>query len=314
MDRRRTAERPAQFSLQAWRDIFYRVYDEIGKDEVSILAGGVAFFALFAVIPGVVALMSIYGLVAEPRDVQNQIEAVVSIVPPSARRLVRDQASEALLRSPDSLSITAVAGVLVSIWSVNKAMIALLSAINVAYNETKQRSFIRQYIVGLLWTLVALTAAAVAIALVVALPIVLDIIGLSHVSELIVSLVRWPVLFGLVLAGLAVLYRYGPVRKPAQWRWVLWGAGFATFLWILGSVGLSAYVSNFGDYDKVYGSLGAVIVLLLWFYLTAYVIILGAELNSEMEHQTCYDTTTGRFRPMGERGAYVADHLGEPHT
>jgi len=186
-----------------------------------------------------------------------------------------------------------------------------MSALNVVYHEPERRSYLRQSVTALVLTLGAILGALVALALVVALPIVLDKIGLGSQTKLIVSLIRWPILVGALLIALAVLFRFGPSREHPRWRWVSWGSVVASILWLIASVLFSVYVSHFGSYNKTYGSLAAVIILLLWFYLSAYIVLLAAELNAEMEHQTTRDTTTGAPRPLGERGAFVADTVGE---
>ena len=159
--------------------------------------------------------------------------------------------------------------------------------------------------------LVVIVAMIIAIGAIIIVPILLNMIGLGPVAETVLRILRWPILFGVALVVLAIIYRYGPSRAQARWRWVSWGAAVATAVWTLGSIAFSIYVQNFGSYNETYGSLGAVVILLMWFWLSAFIVLLGAELNSEMEHQTERDSTTGPTQPLGRRGAYVADHVGE---
>jgi membrane protein len=188
--------------------------------------------------------------------------------------------------------------------------VSLIEGMNIVYDETESRGFIRLNLVALALTLVLMLIALVSLALVAILPGLVGALGLTGMAFTLIQWLRWPLLALVVIGALAMLYRFGPSRDAPQWRWVSWGAGLATLLWILGSIGFSLYVRNFADYNQTYGSLGAVIILLMWFWLSAFVVLMGAELDAEMEHQTKVDTTRGESRPMGERGAHVADTLG----
>jgi membrane protein len=198
------------------------------------------------------------------------------------------------------------------LWSAGKGTGAVITALNIAYDQEETRGFVRRKGLELLFTLGGIVFALLALGAVVALPLVLGKVGLGEEAALLVRWLRWPALAVLVMIGLAVLYHYGPSREKPRWRWVSWGAVIAAALWLLGSAGFSLYVSHLGKYGQTYGSLGAIVILLTWFYLSAYVVILGAELNAELERQTRKDTTEGAPRPMGERGAYAADTVGEP--
>lgn len=306
----RQARWPHAIPYAGWRDILWRVYNEIGRDHVTIMAAGVAFYALLSIVPAIAALVSIYGLVSDPSDVRSQIAALGPVLPREVRRFLVDQLSRAIDKSSGALGISAITSILFSLWSANRGTKALITAVNVAYEEKEERGIVAQNVFGLVFTLGAIVGTLVALGVVVLVPTVLGYLGLSEVTETAVTLLRWPLLFVVVMLGIGVLYSLGPTRRRAKLRWVSWGAVIATSLWLLSSVLFSLYISYFGSFDETYGSLGAVVILLLWFFVSALVIIVGAEINAEMEHQTCADSTIGEDRPMGERGAYVADHVG----
>ena len=306
----RQARWPHMIPYSGWRDILWRVYNEIGRDHVTIMAAGVAFYALLSIVPAIAAMVSIYGLISDPADVRSQIAALGPVLPREVRRFLVDQLSRAIDKSSGALGISALTSILLSIWSANRGTKALITAINVAYEEKEERGIVAQNVFGLLFTLGAIVGTLVALGAVVLVPTIMGYLGLSEEAEATVSLLRWPLLFVVVIIGIGLLYSLGPTRKRPRLRWVSWGSVIATSLWLLSSVLFSLYISYFGSFDETYGSLGAVVILLLWFFVSALVIILGAEINAEMEHQTCMDSTVGEDRPMGERGAYVADHVG----
>jgi membrane protein len=186
-----------------------------------------------------------------------------------------------------------------------------MTSLNIAYDEKEQRGFFHRTAVTLLFTIGAVALAAFAVILIAVFPAAVDRIGLPNVVATVISWARWPILAGAVLLGLALLYRYGPSRRHARWRWVSWGSAIGTAVWLAASAAFSFYVSHFGSYNKTYGSVAAIVILLTWFLLSAYIVIFGAELNGEMEHQTAKDTTTGGEKPLGRRGARYADTVGE---
>lgn len=308
--RGREASRPREMGKKGWRDVLLRVKNEISEDNLSVVAAGVAFYALLAVFPALAALVGIYGLVANPADVEALMANLQGVVPAAAYDILSGQLHDLASGSQAALGAGVILGILVSLWSANKGMKSLISALNIAYEQRETRGFFKLNGISLLLTLGAILFAVISIGMVVATPIVLGAVGLGGVAETLISLLRWPVLLVVVVVGLSVVYRVAPDRRDPQWRWVTPGSVLATILWLVGSIGLSIYVSRFGNYNETYGSLGAVIILLLWFYFTAFVTLLGAELNSELEHQTRKDSTDGEPRPMGERGATVADTLG----
>lgn len=309
--RGREAGRPREIPRPGWRDILLRVKEEQSKDHLSIIAAGVAFYSLLALFPALAALISLYGLVADPAQVQQQLSQVSGFLPPEAHRLLDQQLSRIVSQSGGALSLALIGGVLLALWSAAKGMNALITALNVAYDEEETRGFFKLNGLALLLTFLGILFVLISLTLITAVPALLGNLGLPGFLQAIVNIGRWFLLAVLIMLGLAALYRYAPDRDQPQWNWVSWGSGIATALWILASLLFSFYVANFASYNETYGSVGAIIILLMWFYLTAYVILLGAELNAEMERQTRKDTTRGESRPMGERGAYAADTLGK---
>lgn len=306
----READRPREIPSRGWFDIARRVKTQIKEDRLSIIAAGVAFYGLMAVFPALVALVGIYGLVADPAQVESHMAALSGILPPQAAEIITGQLHDLASTDSAALGIGAVVGVLLALWSASSAVRTLMEALNVAYNEEESRGFIRFYATAFFLTFGAVLAIIVAIVLVVALPAVLNLLGLSSIVDLAARLVRWPILALLAIFGFAVAYRYGPSRRQPKWRWVSWGAAVAVALWIIGSALFSLYVTRFGNYNETYGAAGAVVILLMWFLLSAYAILIGAEVNAEMERQTKKDTTSGSDKPMGSRGAHAADTVG----
>jgi membrane protein len=308
--RGRDATRPREVPKEGWKDVLVRVKDQVRSDNVVLLSAGVAFFALLALIPALVATVSIYGLFADPEDVQRQINDVAGGLPDEARELLEAQLSTIVDTSAAGLSIGAIVGVLGALWGASAGVKHLISAINVAYNEEETRGFLKLRGLALVITIAAILASVVALGLIAVVPAVLADTALGDGARWAINLGRWPLLFLGYMVALAALYRYAPDRDNPQWRWVSWGAVVATVLWVLGSVGFSIYSANFGDFNETYGSLAAVIVLMLWLMLTAFTVILGAEFNSELEHQTAEDTTDDAPEPMGQRNAVMADNVG----
>jgi membrane protein len=309
--RGRDATTPRQIPRPGWRDIALRVKEKVGKDNVSIVAAGVAFYALMAIFPALIALISLYGWFADPMQVEQQTAFLAGVLPQNVQSLLSTQMKDIARHAESTLGIGALAGFLVTLWSASKGIKTLFTALNIAYDEEEKRGFISLNALALVMTLGALVFGIITLALVAVLPALLGQLGLQAIARVAVSLVRWPLLAVAVIVALAVLYRYGPSRDQPQWTWVSGGAIVATVLWLVASILFSVYVANFGSYNQTYGSLGAVVVLLTWLYLSAFIVLMGAELNSEMEHQTTQDTTRGAEQPMGQRGAQKADTVGE---
>ena len=310
-ERGREADYPSEIPASGWRDILLRAWEQIGTDNISMIAAGVAFYGLLAIFPAITALVSIWGLVADPAQVQQQFAAIREIVPAEAWELLDEQLRSVAASSPRALGWGVALGILVALWSAGAGVRALITALNIAYDEEEKRGFIKLYAVGFLFTVGLIGAAVLALIVIVAVPVVLQFLPLGGLSNAVIRVLTWLVLAAVVIVGLGVLYRYGPSRSHARLRWVTWGAIAAAVLWLLASFLFQVYAANFANYSATYGSLGAVIALLMWFWVSAFVVLLGAELNAEMEHQTRKDTTTGPEKPLGERGAYVADHVGK---
>jgi len=309
--RGRNATRPGQIPKAGWRDVLLRVKSEMGKDNLGLVSAGVAFYFLLSIFPAIGAFVSIYGLVYDPADAQNQVQSMSEMMPGDARTLLMDQMRSLTSGSEKALGFGALLGIFLALWSTMKGTTAIMTALNIVYDEEETRGFIKLNLTAFALTVGAVLFFAISLALIAALPPILEGIGVGRWVEAAFSILRWPLLAFLVVMTLAIFYRYAPDRKQPRWRWVNPGSLTAATLWLIGSALFSWYVSNFGSYNETYGSLGAVIVLLMWFYVTAYIVLIGGELNAELEHQTRQDTTEGREEPMGQRQAYVADTVGK---
>jgi membrane protein len=307
----REAERPSQIPPRGWFAILGRVKAEVKEDNVTLLAAGVAFYAMLAIFPAIIAVVTVYGMVADPNQVESQVGEFAKSLPSGADQLLTEQLRNVTEAGRQSLSIGLAVSLLAVLWSASSGVQGLVKGLNLVYDERETRGFAKLRGLSLLLTLGAIVVAVVALALITVFPGVIDGLGLGQAGELAASIARWVVLAVLVLVALAVLYRFAPDRANPRWRWVSWGAVVALALWLLGSVGFSWYVDNFGKYNQTYGALASVIILLLWLFLSAFAVLLGAELDAEIERQTARDTTTGPDRPLGERDAVVADTLGE---
>jgi len=309
-DRGRHADSPGDIPKAGWKDILKRTWSEQSKDNVSIVAAGVAFLSLLAIFPALSATMSIYGMVADPAQVEQQLEGLAGALPQQAQEVIRGQLQDLASQAGGALTFGLILSLVIALWSAAGGVRSLMTALNIVYDEQEQRGMISFYGTALLLTLGFILLLIVILGLVVILPALLGALGLGEAVQSLVRWLRWPLLAGALTFALAVLYRYGPCRARPKWRWVTWGSAAATVLWLIGSIAFSIYINNFADYNATYGSLGAAIILLLWLYLGAYAVLLGAELDSEIEHQTVKDSTTGRPRPMGARGAHAADTVG----
>ena len=286
-----------------------RTWRAIGADHVPVVAAGVAFFGLLALFPAIAAFVSIAGLFVEPEEMQAQIATYTQALPEGAVGIVTDQARK-VAASDSSAGWGAALGFLLALWGAAKGVKTLMEGMNIAYEENETRSFVVLNLVALALTLFLIVGLVVAVGAAIVLPAVASFLSFAPGVEGLMTYAPWPILLILTIGGLAVLYRFGPSRKDARWRWLTPGAVVATVIWIAGSMAFSLYVANFGSYNATYGALGGLIVLLTWLWLSAFIVLLGAELNSEVEHQTEADTTTGRPRPAGARGTEGADTRG----
>ncbi len=301
------AESPKQIPAKGWFQVVRRAFKEVGEDHLTLIAGGIAYSWFLALFPGIIAGVLIWGLVADPEQIQSQIKSLAETLPASAQPLVTDQLNSATSQAGGGIGIAVVISIALALWSASAGVAGLIEATNIAYDEKEERNFFVKRGLALLGTLAFLLFLAVAIGLVAVFPVVAEQLGGGVIVQVGAQIVRWAALVLVAVVVLALLYRIGPDRDAPQMRWLSLGAVVATVLWVAASVGFSFYVSNFGSYGETYGSLAGVVVLLLWFWITALVVLLGAEINAEAEAQTVSDTTKGEPQPLGERGAVKAD-------
>ncbi len=309
-DRGRGAETPSEIPARGWRDIGWRVWTETNNDRIMLVSAGVTFYLLLALFPALAAFVSLYGLVADPKTIADHIAFLGTLLPLDGVEFIRTQIGALVSKNEATLGFGFLFGLAVALWSANSGMKALFDVMNVAYEETEKRSFVMLNLLSMTFTMGAVLIWISFLLLVGVVPVLLSWFWLDQWTEQLVTIGRWPVLVLLVMTGIAILYRYGPSRERARWRWLTWGAALATTVWIITSTGFSFYLQNFADYNAAYGSLGAVMGLMIWTWLSVMIVAIGAEINAEMEHQTARDTTTGPPSPMGERGATMADTLG----
>src|SRR4051795_5921041 len=305
--RGREAKRPEDIPSRGWADILWRVVWSVPEDRVLATAGGVAFFALLAVFPGLATVVSLYGLFADVTTMSRHLNLLSGLLPQGVLDLLAQEMSRLTSQSTNTLGTAFLVSVAIAFWSANSGVVALFDALNVIYKERERRSLVRLYGTTFLLTLGAIGFGVAATTAVVVIPVLLNLVGLSSLSDRLLSIARWPILLILVVLGLALIYRYGPSRHEAKWRWVTWGSALATLLWMLGSMAFSWYVASFDSYNRTYGSLGAGVGFMTWMWLSIVIVLLGAEMNSEMERQTARDTTEGQPKPIGSREAYAAD-------
>ncbi len=306
------AEKPTEIPARGWKQVVKRAWAEHNADNMPIIGGGVAFFAFLAIFPALIATISIYGLIASPETVAAQVESLSAQLPDEAASLIGEQLRAITENSGGALSVSLAISVLAALWSASGGTGNMITAVNLAYDEVETRSFIKRKALALGLTLGAIVFILVTFTLVAVVPVVIDMLPLGVLGTVLAQVVRLVLLLGVFAGSLAVLYRVAPDRDAPQLKWVSLGAIVVTVIWALFSLGFSFYVNNFGSYDKTYGAIAGVIVLMLWLYLTCYLILFGAEINSEAEHQTAQDTTDGDPVPMGERNATMADELPDP--
>lgn len=307
--RGRHASTPSEIPARGWKDILFRIYGNIGEDRVMLVAAGVAFYALLALFPAIAALVALYGLFADPSDIANQVNSLSGVLPSGALDVLHDQLNRVASQGSSKLGTAFLVGLVVSLWSANAGMKSIFDALNLVYDEEEERGFIKLNLISLGFTVAAIVFVLLAIGAIVALPAVLS----SGATALIGKIARWPILLIIIAVALAFVYRYGPSRSTPQWRWITWGSAFAAIGWVVVSILFSLYTANFADYNKTYGSLGAIIGFMVWIWLSTTVMLMGAEIDAEMEHQTVRDTTIGRPKPLGQRGATMADTVGAAH-
>jgi membrane protein len=308
--RGRRATAPWEIPWVGWKDIFLRVYASINENRLLAVAAGVVFYSLLAIFPAIAAFVSLYGLIADASTIDAHLSLAAGIFPAGAVDILHEQIARLAAKGDAKLSLGFITGLVVALWSANAGMKAIIDALNVVYDEKEKRSFVKLNLLSLLFTLVAILSLMIALAAVVIAPIIFSVIGLSSIFSLAIVVLRWPLLLGLAAVALAAIYRYGPSRTEARWEWLSVGSAVAAVGWLATSVLFSWYIAHFGAYNATYGSLGAAVGMMMWMWISAIVILLGGELNAEIEHQTARDSTVGPEKPLGRRGAVMADTIG----
>jgi membrane protein len=309
-NRGRDAASPSDIPAKGWKDILWRVYGNVSDHRILALAAGMTYYSILAIFPALAALVAIYGLFTDPASIAKHLDEVSGFIPGGAAEVAREQLTRVASKGGSTLGFTFAIGLIISLWSANAAMKALFDTLNIVYGEQEKRGFLKLNAMSLGFTLAGIAFILSALAAVVVIPIILEYLGLSNAADLLIRIARWPAMFLALAIGLSFIYRFGPSREAPRWRWITWGSAAATIMWIVASALFSFYAANFGTFNETYGSLGAAIGFMTWLWISAIAILLGAELNAEMEHQTKRDTTTGGPKPLGTRGAKMADTLG----
>ena len=302
------ADRPTEIPAQGWKQIVKRGWKEAKADQVPLLAAGVAYYAFLAIFPALVAIVSIYGLFADPATITSQLKSLTEALPGQARQVITDQVT-ALAARRTALGIGLIISILIALWSASGGISNMLTAITTAYDEEEKRGFIKKRLLSLALTVGAILFMLIMLGIVAVLPPLLNSIFGSGLLKWVFQILGWLVLMVIVMVVLGILYRVAPDRDAPKIKWVSVGAVVATVIWLLASIGFSIYSSTFGNYAKTYGVFAGIVVLLFWLWLTAYAILLGAEINAETEQQTMADTTKGKEEPLGRRGAVKADSV-----
>ena len=305
----RLADTPIDIPWQGWKRVLLRTGREMISDRVGLVAAGCAFYGTLALFPAISMLVSLYGLVFDPATVEPHLAVLQDLLPPSAFQLISERVHMLVTKPPGTLTTRLLISTGVALWSSATGTKSIIAALNLAYEERERRSVVRFQLVAFAMTFMALVGAALGLGFVVALPAALAILGFAENTAALVKAASLLLLVGFVLCSLSLLYRFGPCRQAARWAWITPGSILATLLWVLASALFSYYVGHLATYDVTYGPLGAVVGVMMWFFVTVYVVLLGAELNAELELQTARDSTDGPPRPLGHRGAYVADHV-----
>lgn len=287
-----------------------RVGKRLGPDNVSLVSGGLAMYTLLSVFPALGALVSVYGLFATPADVVRNMKLFAGVLPPGTWNIFNQQLHTLTGQNHSMLTTGAIIGLVLSLWSASSAMSALMSATNIAYAEREKRGFIWFTLLAMLFTAGAVVGFILMLTLGVVIPAALQSVGTNQALTIVVAVLRFALLWAMAVFGLAVVYRYAPARERPRWRWVTWGSAIAATLWIIASGLFAFYVRTFASYGKTYGVVGDFVVLLMWFYISGFIVVLGAEINAEAERQTRKDTTIRGGAPMGQRGAFAADTVG----
>ncbi|MDQ7728676.1 YihY/virulence factor BrkB family protein [Halomonas sp. SpR8] len=314
LSRGRRAQVPGDIPQRGWQDIAWRVVRAARRNRLTMLAAGVAFYALLALFPTIAAVISLWGLLFDPYEAGQQLYEISRFMPPDAAELIDKQAQEVVESAESGSFHGALAGLLIAMFIASKGVAVLVIGLNVVYGESEKRSLLHRSTVLVSLTFGLIFMTLVSLAFIAIVPVVVNALAIDQPLNRILQWLRWPALLLMMSMLIALLYRYAPYRRSAQWSWLSYGTLLATVMWLLGSGGLSLYVRYFSTFSELYGSLGAVVALMLWFWLSAFVVLFGAEVNCEMERQTFSDTTIGEARPLGEREAFAADTIGAPRS
>jgi len=311
-ERGRQADSPAEMPALGWKEIVLRTFKEGAKDNIALVAAGVAFYAFLAIVPLMGATVLTYGFIARPEAVLKDVQSLTAIAPPDVARTIGDMLLGVVKSSGSKKGLGILAALAVAVWGARNAAGSIMVALNIAYEEEEQRGLVERTLTALAMTVGLVLLGLVAIVAMSALHYVQQLWpGSSATAALVGRVLTYPVLAVGAAATAATIYRYGPSRAKAKWSWLTPGSIFSAVGWLVTTVVFSLYVTRFGNYNATYGSLGGVVALLTWIYLSSYIFLFGAELNSEVEHQTAKDTTRGGEKPLGARGAWSADHVAD---
>lgn len=311
MARGRLARSPYKIPPRGWADIGWRIWTRLGKHRLGLIAAGIAFYGLLSVFPAITATVALVGLMFDASLLLERAQFLLDAMPREAAEIIAAQVAQVAGAAPDRLGLTILLATALALWSASKGMASTIQGLNIINNETEERNFVHLRAVTLGLTLALIVVLALATFIVAAIPAALVFLGVRQDIASLALFLRWPAMFAIGVIAIATLYRYGPSRTPATWRWLSPGALLACALWVAGSFGFSLYAESFGAYNETFGTLAGVVILLTWLWLSAFVVLLGAQLDAEIEAQTARDTTVGPDRPMGQRGAFKADNLGE---
>ncbi len=283
MNQRKSLGSPKEIDSSGWKKVLLRVKDRIKEDHIPIISAGVAFYAFLAIFPGIMALFSVYGLALDAQSAQDQINRLATILPEESISLIEGRIDKLMETSSNALGWGTLFGFLVALWSSNRGIRSLFIGLDIAYRVENRRNFFKQYAMTLTFTLGAIFVIIVSLAFIVLFPVLVNTIGLPETIEGLIKWLRWPILGVIIISAISLIYKYGPSRNTPGYRWVVLGATVATILWLIASWGFSVYVSNFGNFSEMYGSLSAVVILLFWLFITSFIILTGGELNRATE-------------------------------
>ena len=293
-DRGRQAASPSEIPPKGWKDILLRVYENVSRHRLLALAAGMTYYSILAIFPAIAALVAMYGLFSDPATIAKHLDELGGFLPGGALDIAREQLTRVASKGSQTLGLTFAIGLATSLWSANAAMKSLFDTLNIVHGEEETRGFIKLNAISLGFTIGGIAFMLAALGSIVIVPVILGYVGLSNAGDLLLRIGRWPAMYLILTFALAIIYRFGPSREAPRWRWITWGSAIAALLWLAVSGLFSWYASNFGQFNETYGSLGAVIGFMTWLWISAIVILLGAEIDAEMEHRTARDTTRGR--------------------